>query len=130
MELEGHCCPGFPDFRRSALQLERHCACPARGWRGHFKLVARYIAVVTTFREVEPKRSSTARALIYKSAGWQTRHIAWNPATSTTTMNVSDISIFSDDRFLLAITSDNTNKQARETLGTGSLVTRVSRLYL
>ena len=62
MELEGHCCRGFPDFRRPTLQLERHCACPARGWRGHFKLVARYIAVETTFREVEPKRSSTARA--------------------------------------------------------------------
>ena len=45
-----------------------------------------------------------ALPLIYKSAGWQTRHIAWNPATSTTTMNVSDISIFSDDRFLF---SDN-----------------------
>ena len=61
-----------------------------------------------------------ARPLIYKSAGRQTRHIAWNPATSTTTMNVSDISIFSDDRFLLAITSDNTHKQACEVLGTGS----------
>ena len=119
-QLEGHCCRGFPDFRRSALQWERHCALPGGGgdisnWL-HDTLQWKQLSEKLNQRGLAPP----ARPLIYKSAGWQTRHIAWNPATSTTTMNVSDISIFSDDRFLLAITSDNTHKQACEVLGTGS----------
>ena len=70
----------------------------APGWVGHFKLVAPYNTPSCTSNNCLQHFSSSwlvhlkqRRArFIYKSLQRLASHIAWNPATSTTTMNVSD----------------------------------------